>query len=611
MPSSLLRSLVFLAIAALAGVLPFGGPIQAQPFRGGDSDVLHLSPADLAARDTAVRVLAGPAAAGEGERVSYRAFNGKVYPMTRYSGLYVDVLLPHSWTRPGALPAEKIRAFVDRIDVTYQHFLDLVGAHPGGKGRLPVALVPDACGGALGCANLGLKGLEMYSGPELRPSLWQEIDDDIVSGILVHELTHNFDLFSSYVAYAPDYPHAWTSFLSYYYFSYAREGFVDFPTEDIEKQWVETSGRYFRDPTANWRRCVRDGRCEDKGITSELAWGGFAYRLALLDGPQAIRGFLAYLRGYRQSHQPPPTVEAKNDLYVEALSAGARRNLSCVVDAWRWPISDSLRERLGRRHPAPNPDCQDRDLDGFSPLQGDCNDRRATVHPGAVEQLPGVDEDCDGHVDEEIWRAPAGGDFAEPPQLTLPAEVHATSGGWLDEDIFRFNLDSPGRVWFEACASRDGAVTLFDGTGTPRQVLYLLGGQCLDYVYPLEAGTWEGRIGLAGDTDDAPYSISIENGAPWPPPPWAQTAPPLRQGSGFALTATSLLSKPPGPGAEVRFWVSGRGFVGKVPYTEAAEFIWTPPPGRDPVAEGLTYRAQLLVRGVPAYVITRPQSFAP
>lgn len=600
MSSSLMIPLL---AAALTGPLPAQAhPLDEKP------DVLLLSPAELQARETAVRILAGPAA-GQGERVSYQAFNGKFYELTRFRGLHVEVLLPDSWTRPGALSAEQIRAFVDRTDVTYQYFLDLVGAPPAGKGRLTVALVPDVCGGALGCANLGAKGLEMYSGPESRPFFWQEIEEDVASGILVHELTHNFDLFSSYVAFPADYPHAWTSFLTYYYFPYAREGYLGFPFEDVVRDWAEISGRYFRDPTADWRRCVRDGRCENKGITPELAWGGFGFRLALLDGPQAVRGFLAFLRRYRQSHRPPASVEAKNDLYVEALAAGARRNLSCVADAWRWPLSDKLRATLLRRYPGPNPDCQDRDGDGFSPLQGDCNDRRPVVHPGAAEQLPGVDEDCDGRVDEGIWREPAGGDFAEPPQLTLPAEILATAGG-LDEDTFVFNLESPGRVWLTGCLSRNGAVLLFDDTGAQREILHLPAGRCSEEVVFLDAGSWQARIGLVGDTGGADYSLSIENGAPWPPAPWARTAPPARQGNSFVLTAASLLSQPPGPGAQVRFWVSGRGYVGTVPYADAAALVWTPPAGLDPVAEGLTYRAQLLVGGAPAHVITRPQSLA-
>jgi hypothetical protein len=50
--------------------------------------------------------------------------------------------------------------------------------------------------------------------------------------------------------------------------------------------------------------------------------------------------------------------------------------------------------------------------------------------------------------------------------------------------------------------------------------------------------------------------------------------------------------------------------VGTVPYSRAAAFTWTPPAGVDPVASGLTYRAQVMAGGTPAYTITPPQGFA-
>ncbi len=329
MSSSLHRlPAVFLAMAGLAA--PLAG--QSKPLL--DNDFIVPSRAELRMRANAVRVLAGTAsnlASDEGERVAYTAFNGNIYELTRYHGRYVDVLLPDSWT--GALSIEQIRAFADRVDWIYQHLLDLVGAPPDGEGPLPVAIVPDVCGGALGCANLGAKGVEMLDAPQINPLAWQEIDTDSPSGILIHELTHNFDLFSPYVATTPDTAHAWTSFLTYYYAAYAREGYLFTPFEEVVKDWQMVTGRYFQDPGADWERCVRDAQCEDRLIAAELAWGGLGFRFGLLDGPRAVHGFMAFLRAYRQAHEPPATAEEKNDLLLEAMSAGAGHNLSCVADA--------------------------------------------------------------------------------------------------------------------------------------------------------------------------------------------------------------------------------------------------------------------------------------
>ena len=45
--------------------------------------------------------------------------------------------------------------------------------------------------------------------------------------------------------------------------------------------------------------------------------------------------------------------------------------------------------------------CSDADGDGFTTCQGDCDDGRADVHPGADEVCDDVDNDCDGVVDED------------------------------------------------------------------------------------------------------------------------------------------------------------------------------------------------------------------
>jgi large repetitive protein len=44
--------------------------------------------------------------------------------------------------------------------------------------------------------------------------------------------------------------------------------------------------------------------------------------------------------------------------------------------------------------------CPDNDADGFTTCGGDCNDNNLNIHPGAVEVCDGIDNNCNGQVDE-------------------------------------------------------------------------------------------------------------------------------------------------------------------------------------------------------------------
>lgn len=81
----------------------------------------------------------------------------------------------------------------------------------------------------------------------------------------------------------------------------------------------------------------------------------------------------------------------------------------------------------------------DADGDGFSVDAGDCDDTRADVAPGAEDTCDGVDQDCDGDVDEDgaqAWYADADGDGAGDPDdvvLGCAVEGRVPDGGDCDD----------------------------------------------------------------------------------------------------------------------------------------------------------------------------------
>ena len=65
--------------------------------------------------------------------------------------------------------------------------------------------------------------------------------------------------------------------------------------------------------------------------------------------------------------------------------------------------------------------CEDADMDGFNIVDGDCNDDDDTIYPNAPELCNGIDDDCDGDVDEGIFGFTFTGDVTFNTQAELDA----------------------------------------------------------------------------------------------------------------------------------------------------------------------------------------------
>lgn len=566
----------------------------------------------------------------DGGIVTYQPFvsSEPTVKLHQFKGKYVELLLPDHWlystATPDGLTDEERRILIDRADITYQYYKEILQGEPidpPGRntiGLLRIAVVNNVGGDAW--AHFGLKEMEIKDAPERLQQFKNEIADGFETNrqIINHEMAHNFDLYDNgplYLWYdntctgtVTNWCHAWTDFWDGFLPYYGRVAGIreTVPDPDLEltadgqlNWWVGNSYLpYYEnlpDPNIDWEECVRDSNCPSP-IKARDTWAGIMQRYVQLYGVKAVLAAMDYLKNYAAGHPAPTSKEEKEHLHIAMLAHGAQANLSCFLKEWQWYTSPALETEMAvYGAPDENRYCQDNDGDGFTPLQGDCNDAAGTVAPGMPELDNGVDDDCNGLVDDLLLKEPAGG-FADPETIVLPHKIQGEISSATDGDTFVFNAPSPQGidVTLTSPGSFSGAFVLYDENGVAIASQHVDAGKSVRVVYELpEARDW--TVGVVYDGSAGAYELSIGGQPLLPLKPWAKLSPPAKEGLDYRLSANTLtLAKPivSEPPTDIRFWVTGVGVVGTVPYKDKASVLWRPTINEEAGTYG--YRAQLM-----------------
>jgi len=469
--------------------------------------------------------------------LTYQPADSSVCPgsltLHQHKGRYVELLLSDTWE--SGLTTDERHTILDRADIVYQYYKEILQVEPATPatrpsiGLLRIAVVPAMCVKGNAWTTLGVKEMEIADTDANLQMYKKELARGLETNrqITSHEIGHAFDVWGGYLEYettcdnnsGTNWCHAWTdvwdAFIPYYgrvsgIYEYIAN--QDLTADAHQRWWTNNSyAPYYSglsNPAVNWTNAVKN---EDLslGIKARDSWAGIMDRYVQLYGTDALVKSMGYIRNFVASNPAPASQEGKEHLHILAMAAGAHANLSCFLDKWRWYSADGKSSDVAMRNemaalygPASgNPMCADADGDGYTPLQGDCNDANPSIYPGATDVANGIDDDCDGSVDNA-------------PQPAVP---------------------------------------------------------------------------LA---------------------PWGKIAPAAKQDGNYLLSASTLTTSPPVVNAtptRIRFWVTGVGVVGVVPYTSNASFLWTPPAGLPAGSYG--YRAQLMNDTRPVSDFTAVQWF--
>ena len=164
----------------------------------------------------------------------------------------------------------------------------------------------------------------------------------------------------------------------------------------------------------------------------------------------------------------------RNDTFLAALHATAR--IACCAALVGLISCDDPKEENTEGESSlesnTDPTTSDDDGDGFSEADGDCNDANASVNPQATESCNGIDDDCDGNIDNDTadattWYADSDGDgYGSSDSIeacAAPTGYSASTGDCDDNDATLSPADSDDDG-FSTC---DGDCNDSDATLSP------------------------------------------------------------------------------------------------------------------------------------------------
>jgi hypothetical protein len=195
----------------------------------------------------------------------------------------VRYAFPAEWFGAGGLSETEISQLLDLTDIVYEHMAEVVRGEPtdaqdGAGPLLTIAVVPTVSPAGQpvsGLGAIGRKGVEIN--PNTLSGLKLNLSQELISDAVIHEMSHNFDLYHVWLTYGHDWAHAWTNFLIPYVQHYSRSGsllwdadaLLDKTLPDYLGQWKAAGA------TATWDACVRDRQQHQcPGIRPNDVWAG-------------------------------------------------------------------------------------------------------------------------------------------------------------------------------------------------------------------------------------------------------------------------------------------------------------------------------------------------